>query len=864
MKKLFLFFLLACGAMYLFAAVPPGLINYQGVLRDDAGEPLDGSYDMVFTFYSDAAAGDEILIDSHLAAGSGAVTVSDGLFSVALGSGTVTDGSGAGTYTSLGLVFADYNEVWLQVNVEGEDLSPRVRVTASAYAQNAGSLEGETAADLHDWSNLTSVPAGFADNVDDTGLTAETDPEVDLSTIGAVPRWDGSALSEGLIFDDGMGVDIGTQSLPGTLNVTVWNSLQDQAQTQDFNEAYYSRWQSFTAGMTGYLTKISISLSASSGHVITVNIHEGTGTGGALLASKSVTMTEAYNGWYEFRFSSPPWVTAGQIYTISEIPSQEWSYWRINDVNSYSGGISSVSATMDFTFKTYVSSGTFAGLYVGDPGAVGIGTRTPEEMLSVTGTIQSTSGGFKFPDGTVQATAAGDSWSLDADDGHPVDALYVDAVGSVGIGTTTPEWTLSVAGDETLESRLKFTLADGYGGNDAVIGVDAGAGKSLTFYDYNAAKSLMKIVADTGNVGIGTLDPTHRLTVAGGNFNLQNAAGGGRIYAYVDASDHGGMRFYDQSAVYQVWIGIDTSDKGFVEADDFYNVKVSDLHAGKEIRYSTPTGPEPLIQFRGTAALVNGAATISIPDHLREMADLSSLSVYLTPRDSSSPGLAWTASDDSTISVQELEEGKGSYSFDWFAIATRKGRENYQVLQNAEPDGMDTGDQQTAAERTISRVKRAEEARDLEEPKARVDAVDKESTTGTVDASNHLDSVGSQDRRLVEPMAAAYPVEAGDILVFNPANGEELYLCSTEADPMVVGVAAENGEGTIQTVVSGVTLVKADASMVPIRRGDLLVTSPLPGHATKMKAFVPGTVIGKALEPLDTGTGMIKVLVMVR
>lgn len=37
--------------------------------------------------------------------------------------------------------------------------------------------------------------------------------------------------------------------------------------------------------------------------------------------------------------------------------------------------------------------------------SVGIGTKTPSEKLSVAGTIESMSGGFKFPDGTVQQTA---------------------------------------------------------------------------------------------------------------------------------------------------------------------------------------------------------------------------------------------------------------------------------------------------------------------------------------------------------------------------------------------------------------------------------------------------------------------------
>ena len=39
-------------------------------------------------------------------------------------------------------------------------------------------------------------------------------------------------------------------------------------------------------------------------------------------------------------------------------------------------------------------------------GNLGIGTTTPTEMLEVADTIYSTIGGFKFPDGTVQATSA--------------------------------------------------------------------------------------------------------------------------------------------------------------------------------------------------------------------------------------------------------------------------------------------------------------------------------------------------------------------------------------------------------------------------------------------------------------------------
>ncbi len=73
-------------------------------------------------------------------------------------------------------------------------------------------------------------------------------------------------------------------------------------------------------------------------------------------------------------------------------------------------------------------------------------------------------------------------------------------------------------------------------------------------------------------------------------------------------------------------------------------------------------------------------------------------------------------------------------------------------------------------------------------------------------------------------------------------------------------------------MVGGVTFVKADATLAPIAKGDLLVTSGTPGHAIKAQPKIidgepiyrNGTIIGKALEDLETGTGMIRVLVMLR
>ena len=64
---------------------------------------------------------------------------------------------------------------------------------------------------------------------------------------------------------------------------------------------------------------------------------------------------------------------------------------------------------LQFT-TTPLGSGAWAErMRIAPDGKVGIGTSTPAQLLSVAGTVESTAGGFKFPDGTVQTTAVGGS-----------------------------------------------------------------------------------------------------------------------------------------------------------------------------------------------------------------------------------------------------------------------------------------------------------------------------------------------------------------------------------------------------------------------------------------------------------------------
>jgi hypothetical protein len=67
----------------------------------------------------------------------------------------------------------------------------------------------------------------------------------------------------------------------------------------------------------------------------------------------------------------------------------------------------------------------------------------------------------------------------------------------------------------------------------------------------------------------------------------------------------------------------------------------------------------------------------------------------------------------------------------------------------------------------------------------------------------------------------------------------------------------------VPLAVVGIVPCKVSAGNGPIRIGDLLVTAATPGHAMKGtdRNRMLGAIVGKALEPLRDGTGVIQVLV---
>lgn len=146
------------------------------------------------------------------------------------------------------------------------------------------------------------------------------------------------------------------------------------------------------------------------------------------------------------------------------------------------------------------------------------------------------------------------------------------------------------------------------------------------------------------------------------------------------------------------------------------------------------------------------------------------------------------------------------------------------------------------------------------------------SVTGTVTGGN----IQAQYQDMAEWVPAEEKIAPATVVVLDPERPNHVMPSSTAYDSAVAGViSARPGiilgvadESKVKVATTGRVMVRVDATAAPVRIGDLLVTSDKPGVAMRsmpvdvngIKMHRPGTVIGKALEPLPSGEGEILVL----
>jgi len=136
--------------------------------------------------------------------------------------------------------------------------------------------------------------------------------------------------------------------------------------------------------------------------------------------------------------------------------------------------------------------------------------------------------------------------------------------------------------------------------------------------------------------------------------------------------------------------------------------------------------------------------------------------------------------------------------------------------------------------------------------------------------------IGATYQDIAEWVPASEPMPPGTVVVVDPRRDNGVVPSSRAYDTSVAGVVSAQpgvvlgvaGPAKEQIATTGRVKVRVDASHAAIHAGDLLVTSDKSGMAMRSEPIEfngrrihqPGTLIGKALQPLAGGVGEILVL----
>jgi len=850
------------------AAVPPALVNYQGVLRDNLGNPLSGTYDMVFRFHSADLGGDEILVDSHT--GGAAIAVSGGLFNVQLGSGTVSDGSGPGAYTSLAGVFANYADVWLAVQVGAEVLSPRTRIVAAGYALNARSLEGRTAAQFLDTSSTVQAKYGVLAISAPAGT-----PGVALQATGpggGIIALDTDGGGQAWIGQGPFGVDaFGFGAVGGAGGRFVDSSGTGQAYL-GFGDYGIDAFGSWPSGAGGRFNDTVYSGEAFLAHGDTGIDAYGTYAGGIFRNGTSASYTdEAYLAFgdigvqgygdvagglfsdrnnsgrarlgYADRGIDASGLEAGGYFELPGLglfdPPRAFAYAARASGTSY-GGVEGFGESWGGRFED-TDDGSWAYLGAGGYGVSASGPFTGGVFYDSdsAGTADIAAGGYGVKGfGSFDESGAGGYFTDLPYSGHAyvgIGDTGIDAYGSYAGGIFRHLTTL---GYDT-EAYLSFGSYTLYGNGTKAF---------VQNHPYEADKLIAYNALEGDEVGTYTRG-TARLERGEARITL------GETFRWVTNPDLGlTAHLTARGAAVPLYVeSLSTTELVVRGPEDTPDVAFDYLVAGLRVGFERVS----VVQAKHTDAPIP-----SMEAHEREFAARPELARHTAE----ARFLAMERKRDPDKQQEQAGAAALQFAIGMAAAGRERAVADAQILS---PENRASHAERVAAGPAADR--RDPEVDRPSPPGAGQDR--RERPRPTV-----ADAVGTTTIAAVAPGlpagSVAVPIGesvlAGDVLANDLSSPGTLRRAGRTADPGVAGIVAGEA-GTLWSGIAPIALAgtivtcKVDASYGSIQPNDLLMASPTPGHAMRVgEGAMQGTVIGKALEPLADGTGAIRVLVMSR
>jgi hypothetical protein len=345
-----------------------------------------------------------------------------------------------------------------------------------------------------------------------------------------------------------------------------------------------------------------------------------------------------------------------------------------NVINENGQGIAGTSNGWDGVSGVSHSPAHCGGTFSNDAGGIGLwagGTTAGhfEGNVDVNGTVYTTKG-YKFPDGSIQTKAfAGPPGPMGPQ--GPQGPAGPPGPQGAGIPSQISFGANAGAG---------YVVVDGPSGHPiAQLANTPGAPDSGAISVTDAAGALANVlkaalwVQANGNGIVAISDAT----AAAAHYN--------KAAMFVDSSGNGYVTVTDNSGATaltnRAMMYVDGNGGHFAATGTKSFFAPHPTQAEMDIVYSCIEGPEAAAYVRGTARLVDGHCSISLPDHFVIVASPDNITVQLTPLSSDSLGLAVVSKRVDSIEVRELHHGTGSYEVDWEVKTARKGYEQYQVVR---------------------------------------------------------------------------------------------------------------------------------------------------------------------------------------